>query len=236
MEIAPKQKNNFPMRRIFLFSIFFLCIFSFQLNAQRFRAGLTFGPAITDVKGTDVHDGDVDFHKLGFSAGGIVNSYIDDQNSFQFEINYITKGSAQLPDSSNNGSYKLALNYLEVPIVYRHRMIFSNNKKPVTHFEIEFGASVGRIVHEEEKVNNYGTAFGLNNINKTDVSLLLGLNYVVSPHLYFGFRYSNSLIPALKKNAVPTYFLRFAFNNGNNMVMLLSAHYIFGSTPDTPAE
>src|ERR1041385_1087462 len=105
MEIAPQQKK-FLMRRIFFLTISFLTIFSFPSAAQHFRAGIAAGPAITDVKGTDMHDGDVDFHKLGFSAGGVMNSVIDDQNSFQFEINYITKGSAQLPDSANQGDRK----------------------------------------------------------------------------------------------------------------------------------
>lgn len=218
------------MKRIFFLTISFFAAFSFQLNAQHFRAGIVAGPAITDIKGTDMHDGDADFHKLGFSAGGVMNSIIDDQNSFQFEINYVTKGSAQLPDSSNQGAYKLALNYVEVPIVYRHRMIFTNHGKQLTHFEIEFGASVGRMIHYDEKVDNYSTAFGPGNINKTDASLLLGLNYVISEHFYFGFRYSNSLIPAVKKNSIPFTFARFTFNNGNNMVMLLSAHYIFGKS------
>jgi hypothetical protein len=220
------------MRRIFIFSVFFLCIFSFHASAQRFRAGLSGCAAITDIPGTDTRDGDADFHKLGFAMGGIVNSFIDEDNSFQFEINYITKGTAQAPDSSNNGAYQLSLNYLEVPFVYRHRIHFNVNKKPVTKFEIEFGASVGRMVHYNEKVNNYSTAFGLANVNKTDVSLLFGVNYVVNSHVYFGFRASNSVIPALKKNSIPFTFKRFTFNNGNNVVFQLGVHFIFGKTPE----
>jgi hypothetical protein len=234
MSAAP-LKNKITMRRIFIFSIFFLAIFSFRLNAQsRFHAGLSAGAIISDVQGTDIRDGDVDFKKLGFMVGGIVHTELNEGNSFQFEINYITKGSMQPPDSLNNGYYKLVLNYLEVPFVFRHKFRFNIAKKPVSHFEMEFGASVGRLVHFDEIVDNYSQTFGPENFNKTDVSLLLGLNYSLSPHIYFGFRYSNSLIPALKKNSIPSYFYRFTFNNGNNMVMQLGLHFIFGKTASPP--
>jgi hypothetical protein len=237
MQAALQTKNKFPMRRIFLFSIFSLFIFSFHLNAQsRFHAGLSGCAVITDVQGTDIRDGDVDFHKLGFAAGGIVYTDLGDGNAFQFELNYITKGSMQPPDSLNNGYYKLVMNYVEVPFVFRHKFQFNVNKKPMSRFEIEFGASVGRLIHFQEIVDNYAQTFGPENFNKTDISLLLGFNYSLTSHLYFGFRYSNSLIPALKRNSVPSYFYRFTFNNGNNMVMQLGFHYVFGkmNTPETP--
>jgi len=227
MSTAP-NKTKLPMRRIFIFSTL-LFLFSLQLNAQnRFHAGLSACAAITDVQGTDPFDADVDFHHLGFSVGGIVHTQLQDGNSFQFEINYITKGSSQLPDSANNGAYKLTLNYVEVPIVFRHQLGFNVNKKSMSKFEIEFGASAGALVHYGETVNNYAQTFGKENVHKVDLSILLGFNYVLSQHIYFGFRYSNSVIPALRRNSIPTYFLRFAFNNGNNMVGQLGIHFIFG--------
>jgi hypothetical protein len=223
------HKNKLLMRRIFLFSTFFLLIFSFQLKAQkRFHAGLSGCAVISDVQGTDIHDGDVDFHKLGFAAGGIVYTALNNGNSFQFEINYITKGSQQPPDSLNQGYYKLVMNYIEVPFVFRHQFQFKANQKLVRHLEIEFGASIGRRVFLNEIVDNYAQTFGPENFNKTDISILLGFNYTLSQHLYLGFRYSNSVIPALRRNSIPSYFYRFTFNNGNNMVGQLGIHYIFG--------
>lgn len=217
------------MRRIFTFSFFLLLIFSVQLNAQnRFHAGLSACAVISDVQGTDIHDGDVDFHKLGFSAGGIVHTDLGDGNSFQFELNYITKGSMQPPDSLNQGYYKLVMNYVEVPFVFRHQFKFKANQKSMRHFEIEAGASVGRLIHFKEIVDNYAQTFGIENFHKTDVSLLLGINYTLSPHFYIGFRYSNSIIPALRRNSIPPYFYRFTFNNGNNMVAQLGIHFVFG--------
>jgi hypothetical protein len=217
------------MKRI-IFYVFFILGISLQLNAQRFRAGISAGMVLSDIQGADTRDFDNDFNKVGFAAGGIVNTKLTEQNSFQFEINYITKGSAQRPDSANMGYYKLKMNYVEVPFVYRHRMEFTLNKKPRTHLEFEFGASVGRLIKFEEIRDNYPQTVSLDNVHKTDISILLGLNYDINEHFYFGVRYANSVIPALKRNSISPYFIRYTFNNGNNMVWQLSLHYVFGKT------
>ncbi len=218
------------MKRNFLLVILFFSGMSPHLNAQRFRAGISIGPVITDIQGADTRDFDNDFYKLGFAAGGIVNTKLTEQNSFQFEMNYITKGSMQKPDSANMGYYKLKLNYVEVPFVFRHRMEFVLNKKSRTHFETEIGASIGRMVKFEELIDNYSQSFGPDNVHKTDVSIFLGMNYDFSEHFYIGIRYANSVIPALKRNSINPNFLRFTFNNGNNMVWQMSFHYVFGKT------
>jgi hypothetical protein len=224
------------MKRILLLTIIILCGVLTQLNAQRFRAGLSAGPVMTDIQGADTRDFDNDFNKLGFAAGGIVNLKLTEQNSFQFEINYITKGSMQKPDSANMGYYKLKLNYLEVPFIFRHRMEFVMNKKPRKHLETEFGASIGRMIKFDEIIDNYSQTFGPNNVHKTDISILFGLNYDINEHFYFGVRYANSVIPALKRNSINPYFVRYTFNNGNNMVWQLSLHFIFGKTAPIPED
>jgi hypothetical protein len=222
------------MKQKFLLTVLFFCGIFPQLNAQRFRAGISVGPVITDIQGADTRDFDNDFYKVGIAAGGIVNTKLTEQNSFQFEINYVPKGSMQKPDSMNMGYYKLKLNYVEVPFVFRHRMQFTLNKKPRTHLETEIGASLGRMIKFEEIVDNYSQTFGTGNVHKTDISILMGLNYDFNEHFYFGVRYANSVIPALKRNSIDPLFFRFTFNNGNNMVWQLSFHYVFGKTAPIP--
>ncbi|MBI3511682.1 MAG: PorT family protein [Bacteroidetes bacterium] len=214
-----KQKN------IFLTAAFLILFFS--LHAQ-FRAGVGLCGVSSDIKGADFLDGDNDFNKAGFSAGLILNSFIDEQNSFQFELNYITKGTMQKSDSANNHYFKLALDYVEVPFVYRHRMDFVLNKKERKNFEIEFGASVGRLVKIRDIYNNYYQTYNTDQFHYTDVSILLGLNYHISEHFYAGLRYSNSVIPVMDKNKA-LFARRFTINNGNNMVYQLGVHYVFGN-------
>ncbi|HTL81043.1 MAG TPA: outer membrane beta-barrel protein [Bacteroidia bacterium] len=202
---------------------------SLSAHAQ-FRAGFSMCGLITDIQGADFIDLDNDFNKVGLAGGLIMNvSNPDDNNSFQFEINYIQKGSMQRPDSANNHYYKLSMDYIEVPLVFRRHLKFVLNKKARTRFEAEFGFSVGRVVHFKQIYNNYSQAFDDSQFNRTDVSLLVGFNYILSDHWYVGYRYSNSVIPALKRNNIPYGFFRVAFNNGNNMVHQVGIHYLFGN-------
>lgn len=204
-------------------------------EAQRFHAGLSAGAVITDIPGTDLRDGDVDFHKWGLAAGGLVNTAIGPNNDFQFEINYIQKGSMQPPDTLNNGYFKFSLAYIEVPLLFKHRLHFTANKKQQNTFGFELGMSVGRAVSFSEIVNNYPQSFDKSMLNKTDISVLAGVNYFFSEHFYFGFRFSNSVVPALKRNSAPLFLYRYTFNNGNNVVMQLSFKYVFGRMTDKAA-
>lgn len=201
-------------------------------KAQRFNAGFTGGAAVSDVAGSNTRDKGNHFNKLGFVAGGIVCSNLNDKITLQLEINYTTKGTLQKPDSANNGYFKLGLHYVEVPLIFRKRFHFTIFKKPTDRFCIEAGASLGRLVHYTYVNNNYLMAYDANNLNKTDVSLLAGIDYNISKNIYFCFRYSNSIIPVTKKNTPPGpgyIYLPVTFNQGNNMVFQFSIKFIFGN-------
>lgn len=199
-----------------------------QNNEQRFRAGLTLGPVASDLHGTDTRDSDSDFQKLGFCFGALVSSKLSEKNTLQLEINYIQKGALQKPDSLNMGYFRMSLNYIEVPLVYRHKMHMNIRKKPVDVFDIEAGASFARLINFSYNVDNYLLKMDQSKLNSYEVSLLVGLNYNVTPQLSFGIRYSNSVTPAIKRNSIPAQFFYYAFNSGNNQVVLFSARYVFG--------
>lgn len=200
--------------------------------AQHFRAGLTGGAVVTDVAGSGTRDNFTHFNKLGFVVGAIVNSTFKENNTIQLEMNYIQKGSMQRPDSANEGYFKLSFNYLEIPILFRRRLHFTLFKKPSNRFELEAGASAGRLIFAELIGNtNYTQSIDPNNFNKTDVSILAGVNYTFNSNLYFSLRYSNSVIPVTKRNTSPgptLVYLPVTFNQGNNLVFHFSIKYIFG--------
>ena len=220
----------------FIFLAFILSLAFSPARAQTFRAGFTLGADATDINGMDTRDHDNDFNKLGYTFGGIVNSTLDKKNMFQMEINYIKKGTMQKPDSMNNGYYKLALDYVEIPFLLRHRMHFNLAKKPVDGFDWELGASVGRMVRSTWIRDNYQYDVDLTRINKTDVSIFIGLNYGFSSHAFLSFRYSNSVIPAVKHDAIPGYLLPYTFNIGNNMVFQMALKFIFGGSAEKEKE
>lgn len=220
----------------FLFSAFSVLFAVNTSTAQTFRAGFTLGATGTDICRMDSRDNDNDFNKLGYVIGGIVNTSLDKNNMFQIEMNYIKKGTLQKPDSMNMNSYKLALDYIEVPLLFRHRMHFTIAKKPIDRFDWEIGASVGRMVRTTWIKDNYPAPLDMTTLNKTDVSVLIGFNYNFSSKACLSFRYSNSVIPALKHDAYPGYFFIYSFNTGNNMVFQMSLKFIFGGSAEKTTE
>jgi len=209
--------------------LFLVLTFFFLLNhlaAQHFRAGLSGGPAVTDVAGTTAKN----FQKLGLTVGVLVNSALSQRNTLQLEINFTKKGSMQKPDSLNNGYFKLDLDYIEIPILLKHRLQLTAFKKPITKFDLEFGLSAGRLIRYDYSANNYSQAINPNSFNYTDLSLLLGIDYNFTSNFYFCLRYTNSVIPATKRNKVTSpLFLPATFNQGNNMAFQFVFKVIFGS-------
>jgi len=149
------------------------------------------------------------------------------------------KGAQQQPDSNNQGYFKMALGYIEVPILLRHTLHMNIRRKPMERLEVEGGFSAGRLVTAGFTDGmNYPQPITAGSLNSTDVSVLGGLNFNFTPNIYFTLRYSNSLIPVINRNDIAPAFVRYTWNNGNNQVILMAIKYVFGKqrtiTPKTP--
>ncbi len=214
------------IQKKYLAGLLFLFLIETSI-AQRFRAGFTAGLVASDVNGADTRDNDNDFSKVGITAGLLVNTQVTEKTILQLELNYIQKGSLQRPDSLNNGYFKIAFNYVEFPVLLRRRVKFKIRQKPVNRFDLEAGASVGRMV-SYRLINSQNTILppADNLFNYTDVSLLVGADYNISDNFIFCLRYSNSLIPVIKKNTPNLHFITYTYNRGNNMVFQFSFKYI----------
>ena len=198
--------------------------------AQRFNAGFSGGLVVSDIDGADTRDTDNDFHKLGFTAGGIVNTQLTKKSLLQFEINYIQKGSMQPPDSLNNGYFKIALAYVEIPILVRRQIYFNWKGKKINKIDLEAGASYGRMIQRKVVGNtNYTLSNTADYYNINDVSILVGADYNFTKNVVFCFRYSNSVIPVIKRNAIRPGFYSYAYNKGNNLAFQFSFKFLFGA-------
>ncbi len=214
-----------------LFVLLLCMIPATRLRAQHFMTGLSLGPVVSDVQGTDTRDYDNDFAKLGYTGGLFVNRTFGRNDILQLEINYIQKGAEQTPDSTNNGFFKLVLNYVEVPLVWRHRIRVNMNRKFYNNFEWELGASGGYLFSFSQNVSGYNLPLDRSSLNSVDISAIFGINYLISRNWYFGVRYTNSVIPVLRRNAIPAQVLSsypLTFNNGNNRVLEFCLRYVFG--------
>lgn len=211
---------------IFLFVVSLL-LCSYASDAQNFKAGITGGFISSDVCYDDPIDHDNDFHKAGYVFGGYVQRDVSENGILQLEINLIQKGTLQNPDSTGFGYYRLLLNYVEVPVLYKYHLTFTSAKKPVSTFDIHAGASIGWLYHSSLEGDVYSSS-DMSFLNKTDVSLLIGVNYNFLENFSFCVRYSNSIIPVFKSEALPArYYLppNSAFNSGNNMVFHFMLQY-----------
>ena len=211
--------------------IFFLILF-FYLNtsfAQRFSAGIAGGFVSSDLAGTDPDDND--FYKAGFSLGGIFNAKISSKNSLQFELLYTLKGSLQPPDSSNNFNYyDLSLYYIEVPLLFRHKITFNVNKKPIDKFAFETGICIGSLTKIKQSNDPYYGLPDISQYKKVELAGIIGFSYAILDNFLLDIRYSNSLIPIVKRQDNPNnLFWAYTFNKGDNMVFYFTLRYLFNS-------
>ncbi len=221
-----KDLKFMKFSRYFLIITLFFCFTTYY--SQKFNAGFSAGLTVSDIDGADTRDPDNDFHKVGFTAGALVNTQLTKKSILQFEINYIQKGSLQPPDSLNNGYFKIALGYVEIPILIKRQIYFNWKQKRINKLDIEFGLSYGRMVYNEVVGGtNYTLSSASQYYNYNDVSALLGLDYNFTKNIYFCFRYSNSLIPTIKKNSA-NYGTQsiYTINKGNSMVFQFSFKFV----------
>jgi len=243
-------KNNFPnsylcTMKINIKTIIAAILITFAVNssyAQAFKAGIIAGIASTDVLGTDALDNDVDYNKIGFNFGLFAQLPLSERNTIEFEMYFIQKGTYSPFPTDTSGapvygshSYKLRLNYMEVPLLFSHRFAFNMGKVIMDKFSIELGPSLGFLVYSGENIDNVGfQPVFTNNYFKAfhtyDVSALIGLVYQISDNWKFHIRYENSLI-AIRPHASgqtgfnPVYLY---YNPGEvNMVFNYALSYTF---------
>ncbi len=195
------------MKRIVLACCCLLGIFTAQLEGQTFHGGLTAGLVASQVSG----DQSGGYNKLGFYGGPWASFGFRENWRFQMEITFMQKGSRENPSEDNNHrSYKLDLNYIEVPLMFRW---YFRDK-----LELEFGIAYGVLVYtyeEEDFVELNSRPFNTHNS-----SLVLGLYYHLSDNWNANFRTSNSITPVRKHISGGTYIRRLNFGQTNNILTL----------------
>ncbi len=216
-----------------------LLIVAGNVSSQVFKAGISAGLTVSDINGANTAPNRKNFHKLGFAGGLVANAKVAERSLIQFEINFTQKGSMQPPDSMNNGYYKISLGYVEIPVMLRQQIFFNWKGNRINKVDLEFGASYGRLMQLNVVGNTNYTLNGTTNnqyYNTNDVSILAGLDFNFTKNICFNFRYSNSVIPVIKRTALRTGFVSQTFNRGNNMVFQFGFKFFFGTkqkaTPD----
>jgi hypothetical protein len=181
-------------------------------NGQEFSAGVHFGMTATQVDGDQLEG----FNKAGITGGLFVSRQLGEHAAMYFELMYIQKGSRKPLDKDDNSFYRMRLNYLEVPLLYRYKA----GKK----LGLQFGPAVGVLVFAQED-DQLGEVRYAPPFKKMDYSLCGGLTYDISDHLLFDFRYSYSLVPVRPFDVTRTYLY---WESGQfNSVLQLTLDYAF---------
>lgn len=188
---------------LFLLSLHLMPCLLIPASAQ-FKAGLLGGIVTSQVDG-DTYAG---YDKAGLVAGGFVSRKLSEESKWtvQMEITYIQKGSRKIPrpDKGVYTSYKLNLNYAEVPLLVKYDFgMRDTSEGGRMRFSLEAGVAAGALVYSYEE-DTYGPLPDGVPFQKTDFSTILGLNYHVSKHITFNIRTQYSVVP-VRKGAIAQY-------------------------------
>lgn len=209
---------------IIFVSVLFLLVKPLTVSAQNIRGGLTVGFNMTQVDGDEVYG----YHKYGLNTGALAIFPLNKKFSFSIEILYNEKGSYQRPwllDDTLNGAYKLVLNYLDVPVLFRFE------DKGVIKFGTGF--SWGRLVKFQEWEHKqriiWDTPHGP--YKPSDVDFLFDVQLRSLQGLSFDIRYAYT-IAKIRTRTFLNGQTRKQFNN----LVTLRLVYVFRDKPLTKSK
>jgi len=167
---------------ITIFSIFIF----YGVYSQKIEGGISVGLNLSQV------DGDLcyGFHKKGLFLSGAAYTPLSKNFYFSLEISYSQKGSLQkafIDNDTNNGYYKLKLDYADIPIM----IVYDDKGKA----RFATGMSYGRLVNYQEWENKKKLNYKKNETpyNKEDIDWIGGFEFRITKNIWAGLRYSYSV-------------------------------------------
>jgi hypothetical protein len=166
----------------FFVVMLFLLLAEFS-SAQKFSSALLLGISATQVDGDDRSG----YHKPGLIAGASVQRKLTEKKALELQLYYIQKGSRHNPnpDKGDFSSLLIRFNYIEMPLLWKYTL-----KK----FTYELGPSFGFLLNSYIE-NETGTISFRGDLNKTETTVNVGINYNLSRRFQVNWRYSYSLFP-----------------------------------------
>ena len=177
--------------------LFLLCFNTLLFNysgviAQNFNGGFFGGMTASEVSGDNLSGP----NKLGFNAGIYTNLKINDHSAIEMEIMYIQKGSKRNPTLISTYQYRLQLDYVEIPVLYKFSFAKFDKVQYLGKIKYEAGVSYSRLMRYKEEVNYRLVLPGeMPDYYYNEANLILGFYYPISEKLDFNFRSSNSITP-----------------------------------------
>lgn len=186
----------------------FLLAFPMMAYSQLFSGGVQAGLAGCQVAG-DTYSG---YNKAGVSAGAWIGVKLTDNQSLQFEMMYLQKGSRHNPNfrKEDYTSFLIQLGYIEMPLNYR---IDLGNK-----IILSAGPSVGILAHSREMLDLM--PHDVNRFNRTDISVNAGVSYKISERMQVSLRTFNSVLPIKQNPESMDRWRLFSYGKFNDLLLI----------------
>ncbi len=166
--------------------LLWLIILPGVLAGQSFDAGIRAGVSASQISGDYIQG----YNKPGIYAGIFTSLDLSPRSLILLEMNYVEKGSRQIarPDKGVFRSYRLMLNYIELPVAYEY---FINQQLAVAG-GLSFGVLLNRSNNEEDEG---GVISQTKPFRNYELALNMGGMYWFLDNMAAGIRHSVSIIP-----------------------------------------
>jgi hypothetical protein len=190
------------MKKVFFILLFSLFI-HFHVRGQRFKASVLAGINSSQVSGDEL----AGFNKAGILLGGSAILPLNKSFEAEMEILFIQKGSRSKlsEDNTNIDYYKMALNYLEVPIIFTFY--------PTPKVSLHAGPTVGVLLSAKEE-DIAGSRTDQITFENYELGVAGGLSFHFNKSISLSMRLSNSLLPIRKIGADTKFFISGQYNSG----------------------
>ncbi|MEO0403788.1 MAG: porin family protein, partial [Bacteroidota bacterium] len=150
-----------------------------------FRGGLMAGVLGTQMSGDRL----AGFDKVGLQAGAFVGIPLGSSLSAEIELYYITKGSQQPtnPDDPDRSTFGYRFNYVEMPLMLQYNI--TDSWRGIA------GGYFGVLTSSKVIFNNIDRPIENPEPSSTDIGLIIGAGYQITPRFQVELRYSQSIIP-----------------------------------------
>jgi hypothetical protein len=205
--------KRYTMRFIF---VFLLGILFFSVQAQRFGGGILAGVVGSQLDG----DRRAGYDKMGFVAGGFVDTKLNQHYGLQMEIKFIQKGSKGKDTLGGSFNYyESRMNYIEMPVFINY--LYKEK------YRFELGLSVGYLINAFEDKDGIGLVKASPDFNKFEVAATAGVTYMITEQFFITSRFTYSALPVRPYYAgAINYMDRGQYNN----VLSLALFYKFKKT------
>lgn len=181
------SKKNIIIYSILLFSFFS----ANELTAQnRFKAGVVAGMNVAQIRG----DRTGGFNKFGFVGGVRAITVLKDKMDVSLELLFSQRGSrsSKAEQDIRFVFVEIDLNYVEVPVLFNYKDWYEEDGD-FYRVQASGGFAYSRLISASASGTSNDHIDEVDDFSDTDVSLVLGVEYFLSPKFSISGRWGTSI-------------------------------------------